>query len=47
MITVFGQKGRGRVRQRTVTPREFFDAWGPFAMLLWKQAHKVRLVVHE
>jgi hypothetical protein len=53
-VTVVGQKGDGPVLQRTVTVREFFAAFGPYAKPLWDVAraqtvviegHLIRLVV--
>jgi hypothetical protein len=54
-ITVIGQRGDGPVLQRTVTPREFIEAWGPWAKFLWRHARRttveldgclVRVVIH-
>jgi hypothetical protein len=56
-VTVVGQKPNGVVVQRTVTPREFFEAWGPlWAKFLWQHGrdktitvdgHVVRVVLHD
>lgn len=55
-MTVVGQKGDGPVVKRTVTPREFFEAWGHWASFLWEHArdqaievdgHKVRVILHD
>lgn len=46
-VTVIGQKGDGPVRQRTVTPLEFFEGWGPFAAMLWQHARAQTLVIDD
>lgn len=54
-VTVVGQKGNGPVLRRTVTPTEFYEAWGPYANFLWRNArrqtvvidgHRVRVILH-
>ena len=53
-VTVIGQKPGGPVLQRTASPVEFFEGWGPWALYLWQNArretlliegHKIRVVV--
>jgi hypothetical protein len=53
-VTVVGQKGNGPVLMRTVSLVEFIEAWGPWATVLWQNAHgqtleieghKVRIVL--
>lgn len=53
-LRVIGEKPDGRVYDRTVTPREFVEGWGPYAEFLWLfartqtvviEGHKVRVVV--
>lgn len=53
-ITVVGQAPGGSVMTRTVTLREFFEGWGPYAPLLWSHArdqdiyidgHRMRVIV--